>query len=181
MSLEAFLLWEDRQDARWEFDGFAPVAMTGGTLEHATMQINLLSALHARLRGTPCRAYGSSLKVRAAASIRYPDVFVACGQYPRGSTVIDTPVVVFEILSPSTAGVDRVVKNAEYQATPSIQRYVMLEQDRMAATVFARVGDDWVGHLLTGSAVLAMPEIAAELPLAEVYDGVRLSDSVDED
>ena len=58
---------------------------------------------------------------------------------------------------------------------PSVRRYVMLEQDSQAATVFAREGDRWVGSLLTGDAVLAMPEIGIELPLAELYEGLDLS------
>jgi Uma2 family endonuclease len=172
MSLEAFLDWEERQPVPWEFDGFGPVAMTGGTLEHATIQSNLLRAVGNRLAGGPCRVFGSHLKIQVAGSIRYPDAFVACGEYARGVTVLDTPVVLFEILSPGTATVDRVVKNAEYRATASIRRYVMLEQDRMAATVFQRAGDDWIGHLLTGDVALDMPEIGVSVPLAELYEGV---------
>ena len=53
----------------------------------------------------------------------------------------------------------------------------MLEQDRQAATVFARVGDDWVGHVVSGDAVLAMPEIGIELPLAELYEGVSFPEA----
>lgn len=176
MSLEDFLLWEEGQEHRWEFDGFAPVAMTGGTLEHAAIQRNLIVALATRLRGGPCRVLTSDLKLRVAGSIRYPDASVTCSRHPRGTTAIDDPVVVFEILSPSTALTDRVVKNQEYRATPSVQRYVMIEQDKVAATVFERAGDDWIGHLLTQEATLAMPEIGVSVPLAELYEGVELPD-----
>lgn len=69
------------------------------------------------------------------------------------------------------------VKNEEYRDTPSIQRYVMLEQDRQAATVFARAGGDWVGHIVSGDAILAMPEIDIEIPLAEPYEGVPLEEA----
>jgi Uma2 family endonuclease len=93
--------------------------------------------------------------------------------------IIPNPIVVFEVLSPSTASVDRIVKNAEYSATPSIQRYVMLEQVRMGATVFERDGANWIGHVLYGDAILSMPEIAVDLPLAEVYEGVELPDTDD--
>ncbi len=62
----------------------------------------------------------------------------------------------------------------EYAATPSIQRYVMLEQVRIGATVFARNGTDWVGTVLSGDAVLAMPEIGVELPLRALYADVEL-------
>jgi Uma2 family endonuclease len=86
--------------------------------------------------------------------------------------VVTDPVVVFEVLSPSTASIDHFVKNQEYRDTPSIQRYVILEQDFIGATVFARAGDDWVGHVLGANAVVAMPEIGIEVPLTEFYEGV---------
>jgi Uma2 family endonuclease len=170
MTVAEFLDWEERQEIRYEFDGFEPVAMTGGTLRQSTIQVNLLGELRARLRGGPCRAHGSHAKLSVSFSIRYPDAFVLCGQQEGTDTIAHDPVVIFEILSPSTADTDRTVKNAEYRDTPSVKRYVMLEQDRQAATVFAREGDDWVGHLFIGDAVLAMPEIGIELPLAPLYE-----------
>lgn len=180
MGLDEFLLWEERQELRWEFDGFAPVAMTGGTWEHAAIQRNIYIALGIRLRGKPCQLFTSHLKIVTAGSVRYPDAFVVCASQRPGATVATEPVVVFEVLSPSTAGIDRVVKNQEYRDTPSIQRYVMLEQDRQAVTVFARQGDDWVGRLLVGGAVLAMPEIGVEVPLSEFYEGVAFPDAAAE-
>ena len=174
MTTEEFLAWEEGQELRWEFDGFAPVAMTGGTRGHSVIQRNINIALGTRLRGTPCEVFTSDLKVQAAGSIRYPDAFVVCTPGPRTSTVVTDPVVVFEVLSPGTASIDHFVKNQEYRDTPSIQRYVILEQDVIGATVFARVGDDWVGHVLGAAAVLQMPEIGIELPLAELYEGVDL-------
>jgi Uma2 family endonuclease len=172
MTVEAFLAWEERQALRFEFDGFQPVAMVGVTLAHSTIQANLIMALGSRLRGGPCRVHGSDLKIRAADSIRYPDVFVRCGPASATATVVADPVVVCEILSPSTSTTDHSVKNAEYRATPSIRRYVMLEQSKQAATVFERQGDDWVGHLHISDIDLVMPEIGVSVPLAELYDGV---------
>jgi Uma2 family endonuclease len=87
--------------------------------------------------------------------------------------VVTDPVVVFEVLSPGIASIDHFVKNQEYRDTPSIQRYVILEQDFVGATVFARVGDDWVGHVVGADAVLTMPEISIDIPLAELYDGLE--------
>jgi hypothetical protein len=54
-------------------------------------------------------------------------------------------------------------------------RYVMLEQDRAAATVFERRGDDWVGHILLEDSILAMPEIGCAIPLTELYEGIDFS------
>jgi Uma2 family endonuclease len=172
MNVEQFLKWEERQDLRYEFDGFQPVAMTGGTSEHSAIQRNLLIAVGTRLRGKPCQVHGSELKIEVAGSIRYPDAFVVCTPIPRGATVVHDPVVVFEVLSPSTATTDRIVKNQEYRDTSSVQRYVMLEQDQQAATVFARAGSDWFGHVMSGEEVLAMPEIGIEVPLSELYEGI---------
>lgn len=175
MSLTEFLAWEERQELRYEFDGFDVRAMVGVTRAHAVIQANLIGALRDRLRGKACRPFGSELKIEVAGSIRYPDAFVVCTPGDPRSTVVTDPVVIFEILSESTARIDHVDKNAEYRATPSVQRYVMLEQDSQAATVFAREGERWVGSLLTGDVVLAMPEIGIEVPLAELSEGLDLS------
>ncbi len=175
MSLDEFLAWERGQELRYEFDGIRPAAMTGGTVEHSVIATNLVRALEDRLRGKPCRAFRGDLKILVADRVRYPDAMVTCSPVPRGTDVVPEPVVVFEVLSASTAATDRIEKNEEYRLTSSIQRYVMLEQARRAATVFARTGDDWVGHVLTGDAVLAMPEIGIELPLAEVYAGIAFA------
>ena len=149
MSLAEFLEWEDRQELRYEFDGVEPSAMTGGTVAHATIQGNLAVAIGGRLRGKPCRFYGSDLKIRVADNhIRYPDGMVVCSRVDQTAKVVHDPVVIFEVLSPSTAAKDRIVKAREYQATPSVKRYVMLEQERIGATVLVRAQDGWSALIL---------------------------------
>ncbi len=173
MPLAEFLAWEERQELRYEFDGFAPVAMTGGTRAHDTIQVSLLAALVGRLRGGPCRVHGSNLKIEVAARIRYPDAFVTCGEPgAAGDTVERSPVVVIEVLSESKQTVDRTDKAREYRETPSVQRYVMLEQVRAAATVYAREGSAWTVTLAFRGDVLPMPEIGVEVPLDELYAGL---------
>jgi Uma2 family endonuclease len=76
------------------------------------------------------------------------------------------------VLSPSTTHTDRFVKAREYQGMPSVQRYVMLEQDSINAVVYARAGDAWTHEILVADSILALPEIEVELPLAELYEGV---------
>jgi len=175
MTREQFLAWEEKQPLRYEFDGFQPVAMTGGTVAHAGIQRNLAIAIGGRLRAGPCRFYGSDLKIETANGFRYPDGFVVCSPVARNATVVRDPVVIFEVLSESTAGIDLVTKNQEYSASPSVQRYVVLTQDAVGGTMFERVATDWVGHLLGADSVLHMPEIGIELPLAELYDGVDIA------
>jgi Uma2 family endonuclease len=177
LTVDAFLAWERRQQLRYEFDGDRIVAMTGGTVNHAAIMDNVAYALRRRLKA-PCRAFTSNPKILTAGSVRYPDAVVTCSPVAGTSDILPSPVVVFEVLSSSTAtataSVDRVTKNEEYRATQSIQRYIMLEQTRIAATVFARAGESWIGMVATGDAVLAMPEIGVELPLMELYADVEL-------
>jgi Uma2 family endonuclease len=182
MSLPEFFEWEERQELRYEFDGVEPVAMTGGSVGHATIQANLAIALGGRLRGTPCRFYGSDLKIQVANDhIRYPDGMVACSPADRTAKLVRDPVVIFEVLSPSTAAQDRIVKAREYQATPSVQRYVMLEQDRIGATVHVRAKDGWSVLVLKDEDTLAMPEIGLSIPLAEFYEGLEFeADSIED-
>src|SRR5690349_12966685 len=93
MTLEAFLDWESRQDCKYEFDGFQPVAMTGVTTAHSIIQGNLSGLLFNRLRGHRCRAHGSDLKIQVAGRIRYPDAFIVCSPAQAAATVISDPVV----------------------------------------------------------------------------------------
>ena len=93
-------------------------------------------------------------------------------QLTGSETIIDAPVVIFEVLSPSTTQTDRFVKAREYQGMPSVQRYVMLEQDSINAVVYARAGDAWTHEILVADSILALPEIEVELPLAELYEGI---------
>ena len=79
----------------------------------------------------------------------------------------------FEVVSPGTSHTDRIVKPREYQATWSIQRYVIVEQGSIAATVFTRRGEDWIARALTNGDTLEMPEIDVEIGLAEIYGDVE--------
>ena len=174
MSVSEFLAWEERQELRYEFNGFRSVAMTGGTYEHDQITYNVRRALDSRLAGKPCRPCGPNVKILAGHSVRYPDVLVTCSPIPRGTTVIDGPVVVFEVLSKDSGRTDRIEKLRDYRETPSIRHYVILEQTSIAASVFGRGGEDenWVATVLTEGDVLQLPELGIELPLAECYAGL---------
>ena len=181
MTLEEFLAWEECQELRYEFDGFQPVAMTGGSFAHERIGFTLRALLYNALRSKPCDVLGPTLKVEVASRIRYPDAFVFCKEPPPNTNVAREPVVIFEILSPSTSYTDRIEKLREYRATPSVQRYVILEQDRIAATIYNRSGDIWTVQTLLAGDMLEMPEIDVTLALADIYADVKLSaDTKDE-
>jgi Uma2 family endonuclease len=176
MLMDDLLAWERRQELRYEFDGIQPVAMIGGTIAHSVIATNIVRALDDKLSG-PCRVFRGDLKIIAANRVRYPDAVVTCTPVPDDTDIVPEPLIVFEVLSPSTALVDRNVKASEYHATPSIQRYVMLEQTRAEVTVLERAGPAWTQTTLVGPpAILVLPEVVVEVPLSELYRRVQLAD-----
>jgi Uma2 family endonuclease len=177
ITLAEFLAWEERQELRYEFDGFEPVAMTGGTIAHDQITFDLRVALAARLAGKPCRPLGPNVKIIADGRVRYPDAIVVCHPVSPTATVADDPVIVFEVLSEGSSETDLIDKNREYRATPSIQRYVVLQQTHKAAIVFVRRDDGWLSEIVSGDDTsLDLPEIGITVPLHEVYVNAGLSE-----
>ena len=173
MTSAEFLAWEAKQELKWEFDGVQPIAMTGGSFAHSRIQGRLITALNNRLTGKPCQPCGPDMRVPTGSGrYRYPDALVTCASVPPDALDVLEPVVLFEVLSPSTEREDRKVKLREYCSIPSVRRYVMLEQDEIAATVFARTETGWSLDLLDMGDTLVMPEISVEIPLAELYANV---------
>ena len=174
MTPDEYLEWEQQQEERYEYDGYGPVLMAGAREAHADIQRNLLIAVGTRLRGKQCRVYGTDMKMATGLSYRFPDALIVCGPRDRGRVIAEDPIVVFEILSDSTGGTDRITKFFEYRNTPSVQRYIIIEQSVVGAEVFTR-GEDWVGRVHGAGAVIHIPEAGIELPLDELYDGLDLS------
>lgn len=172
--LDSFLDWEERQTERYELAGGVVRLMSGGTEGHDRVSGNIFAALRARLRGTPCSAHASNLKVlsRAAGASMYPDAFVRCGQRDDLRTGIDDPVVVFEVLSESTAQFDLTRKRMAYEAIPSLRRivYVSVREARLDIRVRGEDGY-WRDETVEGlEAELVLPEIGLALPMAEIYE-----------
>ena len=175
MSAAEFLAWEDQQELRYEFAGIRPVAMTGGTIGHDDITFSLRRALDRALRGTPCRVCGPNVMIRTSDTrVRYPDALITCAPVDRTSKLANDPVVVFEVVSPSSSGTDRIVKLREYTSMPSIQRYLLLEQDAVAATEIERVGETWIEPVLSSGNTLEVPEAGIEVPLDACYEGVDM-------
>ncbi len=180
MTRDEFFDWAQAQEPRYEFDGFQPVAMTGGSINHSRMIGNLNSALRSRLRGSGCEAIGPDVGLATVGdSVRYPDALVSCTKTAGTAYLVSGAIVVFEVLSPTSGRTDRIDKLREYRAVPSIRRYVILEQTSAALTVFNRAEGvfDWTATALTAGDTLEMPEIGIEIPVMELYDGVDLPNS----
>lgn len=153
MTTEQFLAWTEAQDQRYEFDGFQPVAIAGGIIRHNRLQRRLLACLEARLGGGNCEPLGPDAGIRTIGDIvRYPDALVTCTPQNDDDKLVRGAAVVFEIVSPRSSRLDRIVKVKEYQAVDSVRRYVILEQTSIAATVIARTEQGaWTVEVLTES------------------------------
>ena len=175
MSRDDFFAWAERQEGRYEFDGFMPVAMVGGTMSHSVITGNLLMALNQQLAGTGCRAIGPDAGLATSGdSIRYPDAVVTCSPFKPLDRLVPNPVVVFEVISPKSVRTDRVTKLIEYQAVPSVRQYIIVESTAMALTVYIR---DTAGEPFRAAAPtdkLELPALAVSLPLTEIYDGTGI-------
>jgi Uma2 family endonuclease len=170
-----FFAWAVQQEGRWEFDGFRPVAMTGGTVNHNLIGQNVMAALRQRLRGSGCRPLGPDIGIETVgAAVRYPDAVVTCSTFDGEARTIAGAVAVFEVLSPTSGRTDRIVKVQEYAAVPSVRRYVILESTGVGLQVFERTNADeqWTALALTGDDTLHMPELGIDIPVADLYEGV---------
>lgn len=178
---EQFFSWAERQDTRYEFDGFQPVAMTGGSNNASAIGVNLILALGNRLRGSGCRPLGPDAGVETVDhAIRYPDALVTCSKFNGTDKSVPGVVVIFEVVgsTPDANRRDRITKVREYAAVSSIRRYVILESSGVGLTVMERSSPDqvWQTTVLTGEDILRMPEIDIEIPVAEIYEGIEFSD-----
>lgn len=105
----------------------------------------------------------------------YPDVIVDCTNPSGDRAFLEHPRVLFEILSPATERIDRGEKRVNYQTLSSLDVYALIEQERVAVTLFRRVADGWTTEFLDHpNAVLALPTIECALPLAAIYERTGL-------
>ncbi len=175
MTKKEFFDWAETQDIRYEFDGFQPVAMTGGDLGHSSLIGNLNRQLGNRLEGKSCKPLGPDAGVATIGdTVRYPDAVVTCTKFSARDRVVPNPVIVFEVVSPSSVRIDRVVKLREYQAVSTIRRYVIVEPDAIAITLFSRdhEGEAFRATGLAEDDVLELTEVGIEIPVAAIYEGI---------
>lgn len=140
---DEYLQREREAGEKSEFVNGEVYAMARPRVNHNRIQRNLLARLSERLRGRPCEAFGSDMKVRIerANAFRYPDVSVVCGPidfYDEVRDAYGNPTVIFEILSPTTESQDRGGKFTLYRLLESMSRYVLIHQDRVGVEVFSR-------------------------------------------
>ena len=176
---EEYLAAERVAENRHEYLAGAIYAIAGTSRDHERIAINISGELRAQLRGRPCEVLASNIKLRihkdTAQFFYYPDVTVDCGNATGDSLFAEKPRVIFEILSPETERIDRVEKLYNYQTLSSLLAYVLVDQLRMAVTVYRRKNDDWTVELFTQKEdILKLPEIECSLPMTAIYERTDL-------
>jgi Uma2 family endonuclease len=176
MDKPTFLAWAEAQEERYELDRGRVVMMTGGSRAHWQIMANLYKALDARVdpeRWAVLPEFGVDLDV---GSIRFPDVIVdLAGEAPKDKTAT-SPVLIAEVLSPSSERIDLGDKAAEYLRLPSLLIYIVVAQDEAKAWVWTRGPAGFAGapEIFDGdNAVIPIESLGLELPLKEVYARVR--------
>jgi Uma2 family endonuclease len=179
LTFDEFLDWEHGQELKHEFVDGQAVAMAGGTEAHTIIQANLIAAAAPKLRGSGCRPFPSDMLVRTGTGRgRYPDMTIDCGPRRAENVVAPEPRVVFEVLSEETQRRDRTIKLADYNATPSIAHYVLIEQGELLVHVYSRgPHGDFNLHpqeVRGSDGVVELPAIGISLAMSEIYDGLEL-------
>lgn len=179
MTLAEFLVWEASQPEKWEFVDGAPLRrrsrmMAGGTVNHGLVAMNIMAGLKPRLRGGPCAPLTSDVRVESPrGTTRYPDVTVDCGPRAPGQMAALEPRAIFEVTSPSNSFRQQLHLLEDYQAIPAVQHIAFVSQTEAAVLVWTRDGTGWRRDEFEGlDGTLALAAIAAELPMAEIYEGV---------
>jgi Uma2 family endonuclease len=175
MSVEEYFELEEKDpDARYEYlDGYVYM-MSGGSANHATISGNIYALLKSSLRGSPCRAYNSDMKVRVSEK-RYfhPDVTVTCDPRDRGTVdFIQSPRLVVEVLSPSTEASDRGRKLQYYLACPSIEEYLLVDSRTMRIEIYRKERKKWIYDAFDTDDEIELITLDIRFPVADAYEDV---------
>ncbi|MCH7224605.1 Uma2 family endonuclease [Haloferula sp. A504] len=178
ISIAEYLAGEELAEVKHEYVGGSVHAMAGATNRHNAIAVNAMVSLGAQLRGKSCRPFNSDTKVRIDfpdhTRFYYPDAMVVCRSNPAGDHFQESPVVVVEVLSDSTRRTDLEEKREAYLTMPSLKALIFVEPDSPRVVIHRRRAEGGFGSEVHSGldAVVPLPEIEAELPLAELYDQI---------
>ncbi|MTW22163.1 Uma2 family endonuclease [Allochromatium palmeri] len=178
LSVEDYLASEDGADIRHEYIDGELYAMTGASRQHVLIVGNLYAHLRPLLRGTPCQLFANDLKVRLKIAEQdifyYPDLILACDPDDRETYYCTRPCLLVEVLSNSTARIDRREKLLAYQTLPSLMEYLLVDQHQRRVEVYRRA-QGWTLDVLTEGTV-RLDCLDHEVPLDVIYEDVPAPD-----
>lgn len=182
LSPQDYLALERQVEWKSEYVEGEMVAMSGASRRHNLIVLNLARELSLQLKGRPCEAYVTDMRVKTAdgALYTYPDAVVVCGEPRFEDEQVDTlvnPTLIIEVLSPTTEAYDRGTKFEHYRTLDSLREYVLVAQDKPRVEHFAHQGDgQWLLTPVSGlDGRFLLPSIQCELTLTEVYDKVSFA------
>jgi Uma2 family endonuclease len=181
ISLEEYHEIERNSEIKYEYSDGRIYDMSGGTSEHSRIALNLGGILNSHLRGKVCCVFNSDMKVLPLGDENptyYPDITVTCNSddYKRGSTVIRSPRLIIEVLSPSTASKDRGEKLLAYRACASVEEYVMISTRYQALEVYRRKSTNmWENTQYIAEQVITLTSVELTVPMAEIYAQTDIS------
>lgn len=177
---EEYLAFERASEIKHEYDNGRVFALAGASERHNLIVANLIATIHPQLRGGPCRVYPSDMRLHVVASglYAYPDVTVVCGRSELEDEHLDTllnPMVLIEVLSPSTERYDRGRKAAFYRTLDSLREYLFVSQDQPRIERYTRTAErQWtLAEAVGREDEIALESISCTLSLAEVFAGVE--------
>ena len=177
MSVEEFLDFAESSEEWYEYIDGEPVKMSGGNLNHYAIGMNIALSLGRLLEDKVCQVLGGGMLVRVGeASLVAPDVCVVFGkpETEADTRILLNPILVVEVISPSSVDHDRVVKRDFYQSVDSIQDYLIVDQHRMFVELYTRSQTGW--HLQTlsqSSEQIPLASLNCRLPLRDIYRNVE--------
>lgn len=175
LSYAEYLAFEASSEEKHEYLDGLVLAMAGGSYEHARLSGRVMVALGRALEGCPCNVVPSDGRVRIESSNRstYPDVSVVCGP-PSFATddpeAITNPIVLVEVLSPTTEQSDRGEKFRHYRRLQSLREYVLVAQDERRIELFRREGDVWTFREHGPGQQVTLASIDVTLDVDAIYD-----------
>ncbi|AWB66746.1 hypothetical protein C2869_10055 [Saccharobesus litoralis] len=178
MSVKQYLASELERDTKHEFIDGCIYAMAGASINHERISGNIFGELRNHLKGSPCEPLASDMKVKVIDNFYYPDVLVDCNFDSTTPYYTETPVIIVEVLSRSTRRLDETKKLVEYLNIPTLQEYVLIEQDVADVTVY-RKSDDWrCVHYFLGD-LITFESINLTLAVEEIYYRVENQDVIE--
>lgn len=146
VSVEEYLAREEVAETRHEYINGEVRMMSGGTADHSRLIFSVSSALHTGLAADSCEGFSSETRVRnPRGNYFYPDVSVACDPiFTDNQTTLLNPILVVEVLSPTTESYDRGVKFDEYATIPTLTEIVFVSQDLVRIARYTRSGSGWL-------------------------------------
>ncbi len=173
LTVDEFLRWSEGKEDRWELHDGAPVAMAPEQLGHTEAKGEAFVALRAAIAAAdaPCRAYSEGVTVRIRANKAFmPDVSVVCPPPPsRLNVTISNPLIVVEVLSPSTAAYDHGVKLEGYFSLPSLAHYLILDPDRRVVIHRARGRDGVIETRILHEGSFRLDPPGLQLNVADLF------------